>query len=223
MVANKMSVIVSQRFDALHFWPRAEGRREYLANMHHHVFTVTITAEVTHADRDIEFHDLKKGLEEVILSLGDEHSGVRSLGSMSCEDIGNSILRSIPYINSVRVMEDEECGAEVIRPKGSPKVITICGSTRFKKETLEARESLELMGYAVFSVGSFLHADQIPITLDQKRYLDELHLRKIDMSDSIYVINVDGYIGESTRREIEYAESHSKGVTYLCPVTPCQP
>ncbi len=46
-------------------------------------------------------------------------------------------------------------------------------------------------------------------------HFDELHLRKIDMSDSIFILNVNGYIGESTQREIEYAERHNKPVSYL--------
>ncbi len=51
-----------------------------------------------------------------------------------------------------------------------------------------------------------------------KEMLDDMHKRKIDMADSIYVINVGGYIGESTRSEIEYARKTGKGVEYMEPV-----
>lgn len=85
-------------------------------------------------------------------------------------------------------------------------IVTLCGSTRFKKEFHEENLNYTLMGYVVLSVGSFMHSDtEIKITPEQKQKLDELHKRKIDMSDFIYVIDVDGYIGESTRSEIEYA------------------
>ena len=72
----------------------------------------------------------------------------------------------------------------------------------------------DLEGKIVLSCGSFPHADGEQITPEQKRALDELHLRKIDLSNFIYVIDVGGYIGESTKREIEYAKKHNKKIYY---------
>lgn len=96
------------------------------------------------------------------------------------------------------------------------KVVTLCGSTRFKEQFLEVQKRLTLEGYIVISVGLFGHSgDEEVWQPGTKEMLDEMHLRKIDMADEIFVINVDGYIGESTRQEIAYAESCCKPVRYL--------
>ena len=102
-------------------------------------------------------------------------------------------------------------------------VITLCGSTRFKDEFMEAQKRLTLEGNIVISVGLFGHAGDSEVwenmdegTLTQtKEMLDDMHKRKIDMADEIYVINVGGYIGSSTRSEIEYAIATGKTVRYL--------
>lgn len=94
------------------------------------------------------------------------------------------------------------------------KVITLCGSTRFKEAYEEANRSLTLAGHVVISVGVFGHADGIELTEEQKEQLDKMHFQKIDMADEIHVINVDGYIGSSTQREIEYAQTQNKPVSY---------
>ena len=103
------------------------------------------------------------------------------------------------------------------------KVITLCGSTRFKKEFLEAQKDLTLKGNIVISVGLFGHSgdNEVWEQMDEgtltktKEMLDDMHKRKIDMADEIFVINVNGYIGESTKSEIEYAKKHGKKVNYL--------
>ena len=96
------------------------------------------------------------------------------------------------------------------------KVITLCGSTRFKDAYIAAQKRLTLEGNIVISVGLFGHSgDEEAIETDVKKNLDRMHLSKIDMADEIYVINVGGYIGESTKHEIEYASSHGKIVKYL--------
>jgi hypothetical protein len=96
------------------------------------------------------------------------------------------------------------------------KVITLCGSTRFKDEFMEAQKRLTLDGNIVISVGLFGHAgDEEVWKLGVKEMLDDMHLRKIDMADEIFVINSGGYIGESTKREIAYAKAHGKRVSYL--------
>lgn len=95
-------------------------------------------------------------------------------------------------------------------------VITLCGSTRFKEQFIEAQKRLTLMGFIVISVGLFGHSGDDEAWIDgTKEMLDDMHKHKIDMSDSIYVINVDGYIGQSTRSEIEYAKMKGKKVIYL--------
>ena len=106
---------------------------------------------------------------------------------------------------------------------GKYKVITLCGSTRFKDEFMEASKQLTLQGNIVISVGLFGHSGDSEVwegmpedTLTRtKEMLDDMHKRKIDMADGIYVINKGGYIGSSTRSEIEYAEAHGKTVRYM--------
>ncbi len=106
---------------------------------------------------------------------------------------------------------------------GKYKVITLCGSTRFKDQFMEAQKKLTLEGNIVISVGLFGHAGDSEVweNMDEgtltktKEMLDDMHKRKIDMADEIFVINVGGYIGSSTRSEIEYAEKTGKTVRYL--------
>ncbi len=100
--------------------------------------------------------------------------------------------------------------------EGRYKVITLCGSTRFKEQFFEAQKRLTLAGYIVISVGLFGHSGDDEVwTEGTKEMLDDMHKRKIDMADAIYVINVGGYIGSSTRSEIEYAKAAGKEVMYL--------
>ena len=99
---------------------------------------------------------------------------------------------------------------------GKYPVITLCGSTRFKEQFLEAQKRLTLEGNIVISVGLFGHSGDNEVwTEGTKQMLDDMHKRKIDLADSIYVINVGGYIGESTRSEIEYARKEGKRIEYL--------
>ena len=99
---------------------------------------------------------------------------------------------------------------------GKYKVITLCGSTRFKDEFMQTQKRLTLEGYIVISVGLFGHSGDDEVwTEGTKEMLDDMHKRKIDMADEIFVINVGGYIGSSTKSEIEYALAHNKKVNYL--------
>ncbi len=99
---------------------------------------------------------------------------------------------------------------------GKYKVITLCGSTRFKDAFMEAQKRLTLEGNIVISVGLFGHAGDGEVWSEGvKAMLDDMHKRKIDMADEIFVINVGGYIGSSTRSEIEYATALGKPVVYL--------
>ena len=80
---------------------------------------------------------------------------------------------------------------------------------------MEVQKRLTLEGYIVISVGLFGHSGDEVWKPGTKEMLDDMHLRKIDLADEIFVINVGGYIGESTRREIEYAEDTGKKINYL--------
>ena len=100
--------------------------------------------------------------------------------------------------------------------QGKYKVITLCGSTRFKDELLEVQKRLTLDGNIVISVGLFGHSGDEEVWSDGvKEMLDDMHKRKIDMADEIFVINKGGYIGSSTQSEIEYAKKTGKAIRYL--------
>jgi hypothetical protein len=99
---------------------------------------------------------------------------------------------------------------------GKYKVITLCGSTKFKEEYLNAQKLLTLEGNIVISVGLFGHSGDNEVWSEGTKDMhDDMHKRKIDMADEIFVINVGGYIGDSTRSEIEYAKSTGKGIKFL--------
>lgn len=106
---------------------------------------------------------------------------------------------------------------------GKYKVITLCGSTRFKDDFLKEQKRLSLEGNIVISVGLFGNDGDCDVwesmderTLTQtKEMLDDMHKRKIDMADEIFVINKNGYIGSSTKSEIEYAIKTGKKVNYM--------
>lgn len=106
---------------------------------------------------------------------------------------------------------------------GKYKVITLCGSTKFKDDFMREQKRLELEGNIVISVGLFGHSGDNEVWENMtegeltktKLMLDDMHRRKIDMADEIFVINKNGYIGESTRGEIEYATKTNKTVKYM--------
>lgn len=102
---------------------------------------------------------------------------------------------------------------------GKYKVITLCGSTKFKDEFLREQKRLSLEGNIVISVGMFGHSGDSEVWANGiKEMLDDMHKRKIDMADEIFVINKGGYIGSSTKSEIEYAKKTNKKVNYMEPI-----
>jgi hypothetical protein len=103
---------------------------------------------------------------------------------------------------------------------GNYKIITLCGSTRFKDEFIEVQKRLTLEGNIVISVGLFGHSGDVEaMKVETKEMLDDMHKRKIDLADEIFVINRQGYIGSSTRSEIEYATETGKKVNYMVHIT----
>lgn len=98
---------------------------------------------------------------------------------------------------------------------GKYKVITLCGSARFKDNFMKVQKRLSLEGNIVLSLSFFDLDDGEVLTKEKKDLLDDIHKRKIDMSDEIFVINKGGYIGENTRSEIEYAKMTNKKVNYM--------
>jgi hypothetical protein len=113
-----------------------------------------------------------------------------------------------------------ECN-EVRRASGFPEVVCLCGSTRFKDEFVRQNLLLSMQGKIVLTIGCDMRTDEELANeygytfTEAKPRLDELHKRKIDLADRVLVLNVDGYIGDSTRSEIAYAKAHRVPVDYL--------
>jgi len=104
-----------------------------------------------------------------------------------------------------------------------PKIVVLCGSTRFYREFQRANYEETMAGRIVLSVGFYPgaladeHGEERGCTPDQKVALDDLHLHKIDLADESFILNVSGYIGESTRRELAYTIWRGKGLRFLEP------
>lgn len=127
-------------------------------------------------------------------------------------------------------LEQKNCGVlvrmadrlweENVSKLARPRIVCLCGSTRFMGAFHVASLEETLAGNIVLSVGCNTKSDTDLLALGQlteakKAALDELHKRKIDLADEILVLNVGGYIGKSTRSEIEYAKKAGKGIRWL--------
>ncbi len=135
-------------------------------------------------------------------------------------EIGLSIFLDFGYNSAIIDISSYRKITFTIFMQGKYKVITLCGSTRFKDEFLRVQKELTLKGYIVISVGLFGHSGDNEVLVDGvKEMLDDMHLAKIDMADEIFIVNPGGYIGKSTAREIAYARSQGKAVRSLCPLT----
>lgn len=128
-------------------------------------------------------------------------------------DVEQTHCEPVPVSSSWRYVVDK--GLE------GPKIVCLCGSSRFYKEFQEANYELTMAGFIVLSLGFYPHSDVhhegVGCTPEQKEELDRLHMRKIELADEVLVLNKDGYIGDSTRREIAHAASLGKVIRYLEP------
>ena len=93
-------------------------------------------------------------------------------------------------------------------------IVTLCGSTRFKCAFNELAKELTLRGNIVLYPCIYEHSGDI-ITPEQKEILVTLHRRMIDISEEVIIVNVMGYVGDTTLREIEYAKLNNKVINYL--------
>lgn len=98
-----------------------------------------------------------------------------------------------------------------------PIMVCLCGSTKFADAYTQASRDETLAGKIVLSVGLLGHQEGLDMDGPVKAKLDELHLRKIDRADEVLFLNVDGYLGESSRRELEYARAKGKRIRFLEP------
>ena len=189
------------------------------------------------------FQSISKATTDAISqmrSLAIAHSVTeRNLCSVKTDDLGQYLDDGIRLLNDICIKNKgvrQFDGAQMLRvrlgseggfrrllengainkPAKTYKVITLCGSTRFKDAFLETQKRLTLEGNIVISVGLFGHSGDNEVWTDStKEMLDDMHKRKIDMADEIFVINVGGYIGSSTASEIKYAQATGKPIKYL--------
>ena len=174
------------------------------------------TNAIAHSITDRNLKDVK------VDDLGEYlHEGIRFLNDICIETKG---VKQFDGAKVLMVKLASEGGFRwllengAVKKKRAYKVITLCGSTRFKDAFLEAQKRLTLEGNIVISVGLFGHSGDDEVwTEGTKEMLDDMHKAKISMADEIFVINVGGYIGSSTRSEIEYAKAIGKAVQYLVP------
>ena len=117
----------------------------------------------------------------------------------------------------MNLMEDQQAPQSA---EGDAKVITLCGSTTFEADFAEVNQRLTMEGCVVISLGMFSPPDLPDYdwaadSSDLEAQLGDVHFQKIRMADEVYIVDPGGYVGESTRREIAYAESLGKPVRYL--------
>lgn len=115
-------------------------------------------------------------------------------------------------------VEDWQKARSMANPieKDRPTIVCLCGSTRFGFAFRKANFEETLAGKIVLSIGcDFKSDDALGLTDEDKVRLDELHKRKIDLADEVLILNVGGYIGNSTQSELEYAREHNKRIRYL--------
>ena len=94
------------------------------------------------------------------------------------------------------------------------KIITVCGSYKFKKEMTEITEKMALQGNCMLTPIELTKSDKDAYTKEEATMLDQMHKEKIKLSNAILVVNVNGYIGNSTQSEIEYAKTLNKEILY---------
>lgn len=117
------TITVSARVQGLHRWPEAPARRSYLASLHRHEFIASVEVGVSHADRDVEFHDLGEAVESLLRSYGGVYhpdSLLVDFGAQSCEHLGNRLLEALEAegftVVGVTISEDGQHAATV-RPE----------------------------------------------------------------------------------------------------------
>lgn len=94
------------------------------------------------------------------------------------------------------------------------KIITVCGSYQFKKEMTEITEKMALKGNCMLTPIELTKSDKEAYTEEEAFMLDQMHKEKIKLSDAILVVNVNGYIGNSTKSEIAFAKLQNKEIMY---------
>lgn len=131
----------------------------------------------------------------------------------------NSTLAELPFLRmGINIGELADKTLKFLK-SNSPKIICLCGSLRFKKNfgVVELEQVLE--GNIVLTpCCMYVDAQRTDSFMEHKSQFDKMHFAKIDICDEVFVINKDGYIGDSTRNEIEHAFKKGKVINYLEPI-----
>ena len=155
----------------------------------------------------------KSGLYLSEACIGTDRDDLEDELEMAQEDEPDEGYHIVPLF-----ADDKHLEREVVRPT----IVCLCGSARFGDAFRKANLRETMAGNIVLSIGCNTKSDtelfgHLPAAelAAIKAGLDELHLRKIDLADEVLILNVGGYIGESTSRELEYARMHGKGIRFL--------
>lgn len=216
LVANKMRQTSGGLHPVKWEYLRKDVREEWLRR-------VDAIAPIIEAAAEAE--GFQNGLRTIADDVAAAKQGVINWLDEYCQNpehnfgIVNQLKRHICPACMVALKQPEVSFHSLNSPDEKPKIVTLCGSTRFVETFNEYRIKKTLEGEIVLGIELVVpqthqqdpqHSDYM-----KKKMLDELHKRKIDLSDYILVLNVGGYIGESTRGEINYAESIGVPVCYL--------
>lgn len=160
------------------------------------------------------------------MTIRDYLDGLLSVGFLSKKDEKYFVARRFKKVNYISKQQALELANQLSVLELLDKVyqsfesshnniVCLCGSTKFKTEFEEATKRESLNGKIVLSVAMFGHLEGLDMSGEEKQFFDKLHFQKIDLAGEILVLNVGGYIGESTSREIAYAKSLNKKIRYL--------
>jgi hypothetical protein len=158
--------------------------------------------------------------------IGNKKEQVKKIITEVCDGMGfDGVPDHIIEIASTEIdsLYSDPPSPEMVFPE-KPKIICLCGSTRFSEAFQKAQFDLTMDGVIVLTIGCNMKSDTELFKnyseqelKDIKTRLDELHKRKIDLADEVLILNVGGYIGESTKGELEYARQHGKTIRFLEP------
>lgn len=94
------------------------------------------------------------------------------------------------------------------------KIITVCGSLKYQNEIMKITEEMALQGNCMLSIIYPTKADISSYTKKEIQLLGQMHKERIKLSDAILVVDIDNYVGNATKSEIEYAKSLNKEIIY---------
>lgn len=170
-----------------------------------------VSQELVTIIKEIDYQNAAFSLEEIYQRLKDlGYSTNRYCPGMTIKDY----LEDLISVGAIKYSDGK------YRRKEKPKycvrnIVCLCGSTKFKDAFVTATREESMKGSIVLSVAMFGHLEGLDMSGETKKLFDELHFDKIKLADEVLVLNVGGYIGESTKREIDFAKSCGKRIRYL--------